>query len=321
MLSDGSKLPSGIRIADVINIGIQSKLLRAVRPSMWNCAFFLEMILTIIINIPKQQEKLLFLLFAAFAMPCPQKAEIVQTVEHRIRRLNTITTRNYRCWVLLSIVLVSLVLWAAGVVWQWCRHAFRRVRLLTTTCHFNTTPDNSCRETWPKNMAQKRSQVHFDRYLWHDWLGSSVVHNKKRFLRQVSSASEASVLISPRAPLPSKVKCNFNQLVSASFRFVLNASRDELHTHRPISGELITTLCVKWAGDKCQTLLLPAAVIFYFALCRRLFHNGSLNWNKLPGDDDDLASAAATARSPHFSNQFKKPFSNHISDSELSLRL
>lgn len=172
-----------------------------------------------------------------------------------------------------------------------------------------------------KNMAQKRSQVHFDRYLWHDWLGSSVVHNKKRFLRQVSSASEASVLISPRAPLPSKVKCNFNQLVSASFRFVLNASRDELHTHRPISGELITTLCVKWAGDKCQTLLLPAAVIFYFALCRRLFHNGSLNWNKLPGDDDDLASAAATARSPHFSNQFKKPFSNHISDSELSLRL
>lgn len=187
---------------------------------------------------------------------------------------------------------------ALRALWGRSRSDVETIVWAVSTCHDLSNVDARQRPSnvdMTENPSPKRSQVHFDRCLWHDWLDVA------RITRGDSCAEPVRVQqVSWSAR--TKAKCNFNQLVSASFR-VEHFAPWSSHASAYLEGAY--QHCVKWAEDKCQTLLDPAAVIFYCALCRRLFHNRSLNWNKLPGDDV-LASARLPPPGRHFSNQFKK---------------
>lgn len=105
-----SKLPSGIRIARRHKYRFPIEITARCAHRVCGIArFFSRNDINDDHKHTKTTREITFSAFAALAVLRPQKKarrqEIVQTIESRIRRLNTITTRNYRCWVLLSIVL------------------------------------------------------------------------------------------------------------------------------------------------------------------------------------------------------------------------
>lgn len=111
-----SKLPSGIRIADVINIGIQSKLLRAVRTEYVESRVFSRNDINDDHKHTKTTREITFSAFAALAVLRPQKSKAAKDrADRRVSHPETEHDNDEKLPMLSFIVDCSPCLWVCGL--------------------------------------------------------------------------------------------------------------------------------------------------------------------------------------------------------------